>query len=702
MTGLDRRASNHRTHPRRSPSPGGGGSFGGLRRVLTVVGIVAVALLGTALPASAHAVLERSDPVGGAALDQAPARVTLTFSEAVSVKSDAIRVLDATGARADEGEAKNGSSASEVTIALRSGLGTGTYVVSWRVVSADSHPVGGAFAFGVGGPPDAGAAAALPSGGGGSRVVGVALGAARLVTFAGAALLIGATFFVTVLWPAGARRRGPVRLIAAGWLLSLFGAIGMLLLQGPYSSGEGISAVLNADQIAVTLEDRYGQLLAIRMLALLLAVPLLRRVRQPAGGGGEDDSEAGSEAGSAGHQPTGPSRRGLVELAGLGLVLVTTMAMIGHASAGGLVWLATASMTLHTAAMAIWLGGLCVLGLSLLGRPRPRHTGTGTGGAEGSPRVPGSFASPADPAAVSSGQGTGAVAGTGTGTGAVAGTSASAEAVSAAGSMELPGLNKLYGLDGLGDGEPVEPGWADEMARVLPRWSRTAMVAVAVIVLTGIFQTLREIGAFGALFGTTYGRLLLYKLWFVLGVLGLGLLAQRWVHRHFPAAPKPASEKPASNQAASNQAVTSLAIAGLRRGVLFEMIVGVAVLTVTAILVNTIPGRESYAPPFSRTVIAGPMTVDVEIAPTRTGLETIRIHTYDPQGRSQRLVEAKGELSLPAAGVGPLDVPLVRVADGQAVAEGVGVPLPGQWQLRLYLRVNDFDQYVTTVFYKVR
>ncbi|CUU57217.1 copper transport protein [Parafrankia irregularis] len=693
MTGPDRCASDHRTHPRRSPSPGGGGGglSGVLRRVLTVVGIVAVALLGTALPASAHAVLERSDPVGGAALDQAPARVTLTFSEAVSVKSDAIRVLDATGARADDGEAKNGSSASEVTIALRSGLGTGTYVVSWRVVSADSHPVGGAFAFGIGGPPDAGAAAALPSGGGGSRAVGVALGAARLVTFAGAALLIGATFFLTVLWPAGARRRGPVRLIAAGWLLSLFGAIGMLLLQGPYSSGEGITSVLDADQIAVTLEDRYGQLLAIRMLALLLAVPLLRRVRQPAG-------EGGGEGGGAGHQPTGPGRRGLVELAGLGLVLATTMAMIGHASAGGLVWLATASMTLHTTAMAIWLGGLCVLGLSLLGRPRPRHTGTGTGGAEGSPRGPGSFASPADPAAVSSGRGTGAVAGT----------SASAEAVSAAGSMELPGLNKLYGLDGLGDGEPVEAGWADEMARVLPRWSRTAMVAVAVIVLTGIFQTLREIGAFGALFGTTYGRLLLYKLWFVLGALGLGLLAQRWVHRHFPAgSEQPASEQPPSsqaapNQTAPNQAVTSLAIAGLRRGVIFEMIVGVAVLTVTAILVNTIPGRESYAPPFSRTAIAGPMTVDVEIAPTRTGLETIRIHTYDPQGRPQRLVEAKGELSLPAAGVGPLDVPLVRVADGQAVAEGVGVPLPGQWQLRLYLRVNDFDQYVTTVFYRVR
>jgi copper transport protein len=36
------------------------------------------------------------------------------------------------------------------------------------------------------------------------------------------------------------------------------------------------------------------------------------------------------------------------------------------------------------------------------------------------------------------------------------------------------------------------------------------------------------------------------------------------------------------------------------------------------------------------------------------------------------------------------------------VAEEVGVPLPGQWQLRFTLRVTDFDQYVTTVFYEVR
>ncbi|MEX5632021.1 copper resistance protein CopC [Parafrankia sp. FMc2] len=612
MTGLRRTA--HDTGAIRDR--GAPWRVGGVRRVLAVLGLAVAALLVTALPASAHATLTGSNPVGGAALDAAPDRVTLSFSESVSIKSDAIRVLDASGTRVDEGDTRGGGSASEVTVALRGGLGPGTYVVSWRVVSADSHPVGGAFAFGVGGPPDAGAAAAAASGGGGSRAVGVSLGVARLVAFAGAALLVGATFFVGVLWPPGARRSGPARLIAAGWLLSLAGALGMLVFQGPYSAGSGMSDVLSPDPLAVTLDSRYGQLLAIRVLALLLAVPLLRRLSAPAPAGGDAPAD-------------GAGRRGLVELAGLGLVLVTTMAMIGHASAGDRVWLATAVMTVHTAAMAIWLGGLCVLGLALL-------DGSGCGARR---------------------------------------------------TAEVPSGGVGSDVDLLID-PPVAAAWSGELAQVLPRWSRTATIAVALIVLTGTLQTWREIGAFGALFDTTYGRLLLYKLWFVLGMLGLGLLARRWVRRHF--------------QSASAMPVTSLAVTGLRRGVVFEIVVGVAVLAVTSVLVNTIPGRDSYAPPFSRTAIAGPMTVDVEIAPTRTGLQTIHVYTYDPQGRPQRLVEASGELTLPSAGVGPLEVPLTEVTDGHVVAEGVGVPLPGEWQLRFTLRVNDFDQYVTTVFYMVR
>ncbi len=107
-------------------------------------------------------------------------------------------------------------------------------------------------------------------------------------------------------------------------------------------------------------------------------------------------------------------------------------------------------------------------------------------------------------------------------------------------------------------------------------------------------------------------------------------------------------------------------------------------------------------PPFADTVFAGPLTVQVDISPTRHGPQTLHIYTFDPVGKVAPLADASAQLSLPDAGVGPLPVSLTQVAPGHAIAQAMQVPLPGTWQLRLTLRVNDFDQYVTTLFYQVR
>ncbi|WP_199865189.1 copper resistance protein CopC, partial [Frankia sp. EI5c] len=72
MTGLERDPG---------PNTRPGWRAGGARRVLAVVAMTAFALLATALPAAAHATLTGSSPVGGAALETAPTRVTLSFSE---------------------------------------------------------------------------------------------------------------------------------------------------------------------------------------------------------------------------------------------------------------------------------------------------------------------------------------------------------------------------------------------------------------------------------------------------------------------------------------------------------------------------------------------------------------------------------------------------------------------------------------------
>lgn len=101
--------------------------------------------LGVALAgvASAHATVVASDPVDGSRLAHAPSVVTVTFDESVGLGGAGyVHVTDQSGNRVDNGAAfhPNGD-ATKVADRLQPGLGDGTYTASYRVVSADSHPV---------------------------------------------------------------------------------------------------------------------------------------------------------------------------------------------------------------------------------------------------------------------------------------------------------------------------------------------------------------------------------------------------------------------------------------------------------------------------------------------------------------------------------------------------------------------------------
>ena len=101
--------------------------------------------------AGAHARLMTTDPANDAVLEQSPRSVLLRFDEPVETAFGAIRVYDARARRVDSGEVERPSE-TEARIALDRRLARGTYTATWRVVSADGHPVSGAFVFHVGAP----------------------------------------------------------------------------------------------------------------------------------------------------------------------------------------------------------------------------------------------------------------------------------------------------------------------------------------------------------------------------------------------------------------------------------------------------------------------------------------------------------------------------------------------------------------------
>lgn len=294
-------------------------------------------LLGGTGPASAHAALRASDPEDGALLKSAPRHLTLTFTESVGLLDDSFRVLDPEGRRLRTGEpthAQDGGDTARVTLPAK--LAQGTYTVAWRVVSADSHPVSGAFTFSVGkasvttatvdpGPTEDPATKALYN-------------IARYLAYLAVALLIGTATFMALCRPPDA----PVlrTLLTASWWTLLGATLALLVLRAPYETGEGPLGSLGADSLGRTLSSRPGAVLLARLGFLAVAAGYLVRLgrrRKPYGWGG----------------------------AALAVGLAVTWAAGEHASAGIQVPVAMTSSALHLLATAVWLGGLVALLVTL-------------------------------------------------------------------------------------------------------------------------------------------------------------------------------------------------------------------------------------------------------------------------------------------------------------------------------------------------
>ncbi|MDH2416249.1 copper resistance protein CopC [Nocardioides sp. CER19] len=315
-------------------------TYGGLRVVSRSLVRPARIGLGTAFaaglvllaggPASAHAVLTDSDPAQGAVLTSAPTRVSLTFDESVTTPAGAVRVFAPDGHRVDSGRVT--ADGPRVSVGLESAA-RGTYLVSWRVVSDDSHPVSGAFTFSVGAASAAPTAPTVSTDGG----VQTALGVARWVGYVGSALLVGGLLFLCVCWPGGWSTRRAPRLVLAGAVLLVLGAVASLLLKGPLDAGLGWSALGRGELLQEVVGTTYGRATLTRgVLGLLLGLLVLGRGRL--------------------------SARELGVLGGLlGACEAVSFALAGHAVAGDVRLLAILSESVHVLAMSVWLGGLAVL-----------------------------------------------------------------------------------------------------------------------------------------------------------------------------------------------------------------------------------------------------------------------------------------------------------------------------------------------------
>ena len=114
-------------------------------RWAVVAVLVGAALLCGAGPAAAHNTLTAADPADGTQLAAGPQQVTLTFDQPVQGGFNTITVTGPGDTRWNSGDVTtSGNTASTTVLPLGP---AGEYVVGYRVVSADGHPVSGTVRF---------------------------------------------------------------------------------------------------------------------------------------------------------------------------------------------------------------------------------------------------------------------------------------------------------------------------------------------------------------------------------------------------------------------------------------------------------------------------------------------------------------------------------------------------------------------------
>ncbi|GAA0662686.1 hypothetical protein GCM10009535_47880 [Streptomyces thermocarboxydovorans] len=326
----------------------GGPGHRRLPRLMLLGSLLVLLLLGSAAPAGAHAALRSSDPQDGSVVKTAPRHITLSFTESVGLLEDSFRIYGPDNRRVHLGEPEHARDASDTArVALPRDLAEGTYTVAWRVISADSHPVSGAFTFSVGKPsPTAPAAPADPDE---HPVTASLYDTARYLAYIGAVLLIGAAVFAVRCRPADTR---PLRLpLLTGWWTLLAGTVVLLVLRAPYENGTSPATAFDSSAVGKALTGRPGLALLVRLALVLVtgAALLLARRRSP-------------------------GRRHPVQFAAgavLAVGLALTWAAAEHASAGIQVPVAMTSSVVHLLATACWLGGLTALLVTLHRARRP-------------------------------------------------------------------------------------------------------------------------------------------------------------------------------------------------------------------------------------------------------------------------------------------------------------------------------------------
>jgi copper transport protein len=623
-----------------------------LRR-MAAAGILLLLLFERGTPvAFAHATLAKADPPPNSILATGPRQVTLWLDEPVDLTFSSVQVLDGNRVRVDHDDLSAAPrDPREVHVTLKE-LVDGTYIVTWKVLSAsDGHLTRGVFAFGVGaGVADAGLPSPAPHDLADTNAISVI---ARALELWSLLVLIGAIFFRELLLIPSLRRVGAEpslvdarwrRLILAALVGASLGALSWLAIQSILVTG-----ALTAEGIAQVLyETRVGIVWIVRLALVGLLSFLLLRIRPRVsalfaasmtaalvvlyfGGLGNDLSPIALgrlaqafvtswSAGGVVHHllffllpaivvflvgafQEEKTRRFVIGIAAPALIL--TISLSGHSAAQGDASLAILVDGLHLTAVAFWVGGLATLAWVIA---------------------------------------------------------------------------------------PVWRGLPPERRRewlswLLPQFSRIALSCVGVIVVTGLYTSLVQVGSVAALLDTLYGQVLSSKVVLFLLMLPLGGLNLFVITRGLARA--------------GTASIVARWYRVFRTALSIELMLGAAIIALAGVLTLTPPARGTNAGSVATlplVLIGSPapdLNVALTISPTLDTARDFDAVVQDAAGRpAPNVLRLILEFTWLDEQPVTTRVPVDTSENGHYRVAGDYLPLPGKWTVRVIVRrkgVEDVD-----------
>ncbi len=495
----------------------------------------------------------------------------------------------------------------------------------------------------------------------GGGVVGGLYAFGRYMSYAGFTVLAGGGAFVLACWRRGAGVRPLQRLVVGGWVTLTAATLWLLLLRGSYTGSGKFADVFDLDLLGQVLQTKTGAALVSRLL-LLAAAALFVAVL----------------FGAYTRREEGPEKRDLTFGLAVGGVVVaaglaSSWAMAEHASTGLQPGLAMPVDVLHLLAVAAWLGGLTALLTALYRAPAE---------------------TPVEAAAVRR--------------------------------FSRLAFGSVLVLVATG----VYQSW-----RQLGSWSAFTETRYGQLLLVKI-ALVAVLVAVAAVSRRWTGRLT-----DPVARAGKARKTQAQARKEQVQARKEqvaaasaagggkgtgADDSERAAQLARQRAAVDAAREkrlrdadpnrfGLRRSVLAEAGVALVLLAVTTALTQTEPGRtelEARAAgsasagsgtaaasgaltldmPFDTGGTDGKGVVSIDLDPARVGANEMHVYVQRPNGRAFDVPEVKVAFTLEAKKIGPLPVNPDHITTGHWSANGVQLPMAGDWKVAVTVRTSDIDQ----------